>query len=248
MGPIRAIILEDDAAAADYIGSVLSSLTNIILEGHAKTLDTGVHLINTVKPDLVFMDVELEDGTGFDVLEKITVNSPDIIFVTAHDVYLRTAMEHYAFYYLTKPFEPEALLGVVHTYMSNLVQRKAKFERDYGDLVKFLKHDDSRLLINVGNEHVFIAVNDIVKCTAEGNYTYFFLKDSLKYLAYHPLKYFEDLLTEKGFFRASRQALVNLNNIKSIYKREAFILTNGDRVTISTRNKGKLGMLIKKFA
>ncbi|MEO1011815.1 MAG: LytTR family DNA-binding domain-containing protein [Bacteroidota bacterium] len=242
------MIVEDDEMAVDHLISILSNnLSNISVMGIAKNVSTSIHLLNKIKPDLVFMDIKLQGGTAFDVLDKVEKKDFDVVFVTAHDEFLRRAIEHYAFYYLLKPFDKGKLLEIIAKYEDSVHRRKRLMGRNYGDLQTFLRSEDSKLLISTGYEHVFIRTEEIVKCVADGNYTHFHLTDSRRYHAYHPLKYFEQLLEEKGFFRASRKQLINLNYVKSIYKRETLILTDGEKITIATRNKGKLSRLIQLF-
>jgi len=103
---------------------------------------------------------------------------------------------------------------------------------------------DSQLLIKTGYQHIAVKLNEIIKCEADGNHTYFYLDNNKKYLASNTLKYYEGLLSSKGFFKAHRSILVNINYIVSIYKKETLVLKNNDKVHVSVRNKSNLSKLI----
>lgn len=105
----------------------------------------------------------------------------------------------------------------------------------------------NKLFIHVNDSYVSLSIDDIVKCEASGNYTYIHTKQKEEFLVSKPLKYYELLLGIKGFFRANRSLLVNMNFVQSIYKREAIVLVTNERITVSVRNKAKLTEFINKY-
>ncbi|TCI85035.1 LytR/AlgR family response regulator transcription factor [Tenacibaculum sp. M341] len=105
----------------------------------------------------------------------------------------------------------------------------------------------NKLFIHVNDSYVSLSIDDIVKCEASGNYTYIHTKQKEEFLVSKPLKYYELLLGAKGFFRANRSLLVNMNFVQSIYKREAIVLVTNERITVSVRNKAKLTEFINKY-
>ncbi|WP_159025745.1 LytTR family DNA-binding domain-containing protein [Aquimarina sp. Aq78] len=114
----------------------------------------------------------------------------------------------------------------------------------------FLKESSStsKILVHIGNEHIAVDINDIIKCEADGNYSLFTASNKSTYLVSKSLKYYEGLLSKKGFFRANRSTLININQIHSIYKKEAITLSNKERIVVSIRNKPKLIELIKSLS
>lgn len=105
----------------------------------------------------------------------------------------------------------------------------------------------NKLFIHVNDSYVSLNIDEIVKCEASGNYTYIHTKQKEEFLVSKPLKYYELLLGIKGFFRANRSLLVNMNFVQSIYKREAIVLVTNERITVSVRNKAKLTEFINKY-
>jgi len=244
---IKTIIIEDNAQTQEYLSSILiKNLNSIEIVGFAISVEESIKLINKEKPELVFMDIELTDGYSFEIFNSISYTDFEVIFITAYDNYIKKAIDHYAFSFIMKPVNSSKLIEIVTRYIS-LKERmftKSKYEL----LTNFITSKDSRFLIHVGNQHISIKVKDIIKCQADGNYTCFYLNNNKTYLASKSLKYYEGLLIEKGFFKAHRSVIINIDYISSIYKKETIILTNNDKVNVSVRNKSNLINLINKFS
>ncbi|MEE9364393.1 MAG: LytTR family DNA-binding domain-containing protein [Cellulophaga sp.] len=243
---IKTLIIEDDYEAQNYLKSILNdNFTAIEIIGYADSIEASVTLINTQNPELILMDIILKDGNSFEIFNKIHTHDFEVIFVTAHDNYIKKAIEHYAFSYILKPVDESALIKSVLRYI-NLKERlysKNKFQL----LSNFLSIKNSQFLVQIGYNHISIKINEVLKCIADGNYTYFHLETGKSLHASKPLKYYEELLTEKLFFKANRSCLINTIHIDSIYKRETIILKNNDKINVSTRNKSKLIDLINSL-
>ncbi len=244
---ISTIIIEDDVHAQNYLATLLEKNFNQIqILGCAGSIQKSVQLIEDVKPELVFMDIELRDGNSFEVFEKISYYDFEVIFVTAFNNFIQKAIEHYAFSFITKPIDDSKLIETVKRYI-NLHERLFS-KKKYLLLSNFIEKCDSRFLLHIGNEHIPVKVNDIIKCEADGNYTKFYMNDGKEHLASNYLKYYEALLEHKGFFKAHRSMLINTRFISSIYKKETIILTNGDNIHVSIRNKSRLSELINTLS
>ena len=241
---ISAIIIEDNLEAQEYLADILQKNFPIIsIKGYAASVKDAITLINQAHPELVFMDIELIDGLSFEIFD--TIKNPDfeVIFITAFQNFIQKALEHFALNYITKPIDPSKLIATINHYLQ-LKQRL--FNTEKFELLKNLtQNKNGQLLIQTTNEHILIKIATVIKLEADGNYTYLFLDDGRKLLASKSLKYYESLLPETSFFRAHRSAIININHIVSIYKKETIILTNQDRIHVSTRNKSKLIQLIQ---
>jgi len=244
---INTVIIEDNSDALLYLKSLLQTHFNeISIVGTSSSVKKGVELIQSEKPELIFLDIELKGGTGFDILKKIKDVDYEVIFTTAHNSYIQKAIEHYAFYYLLKPIHLDSLKNVLERYQKIKSQNSTK--HNLVGLHSFLKKQDTILMIKTGSQYINILVEDIVKCNSEGNYTYFLMSDSSKFLVSKPLKYYEQLLTEKGFFRANRFNLINIKHIVSIKHKEEILLSNKKYVNVSVRNKSKLMDVINQLS
>lgn len=244
---IKTIIIEDNIQAQEYLANIITNnFDTIEILGYADNIVSASRLINTIKPELVFMDIELKDGNSFEIFNTISTHDFEVIFVTAFDDYLKKAIDHYAFSFILKPIVEDKLIKIVSRFinLNNRLFSKSK----YLLLTDFLKTKDSQFLIQVGHNYVSIKISDIIKCVAEGNYTSFYLNNGKKLLASNSLKYFEGLIIDKGFFKANRSTIINIHHIDSIYKKETIILKNKDKVNVSARNKSNLTQLINFFS
>ena len=244
---IKTIIVEDVLEAQDLLKQIIHThFSNIEIMGCAESVSEAVTLIKKEAPELILMDIELTDGDAFGIFQQLPRQEFEVIFITAHANMLQKALDHYAFSYIVKPVEEQKLVAAIQRYVQ-LKQRM--FSQQNQQLLRdFLQPSSSRLLLQTGNEHVSVQLADVIKCEADGNFTHFYLKGDQKYMVSKPLKYFDDLLSEKRFFRARRSVLVNIDCIASIYKKETIVLNNGDKVHVSARNKSKLGELIQYFS
>ncbi|TAI48475.1 LytR/AlgR family response regulator transcription factor [Flagellimonas allohymeniacidonis] len=240
-------IVEDNQICSSQLKLfLLEEYENIKIVGEIDTVGNSDKLFSN-QPDLVFLDIKLPDGNAFDILEKHKEGKHDIIFVTAYDTYFQRAFEHYAFNYLLKPLQQEKIKRVMDRYFLS-VREKKRFAQNHYDLSSFISKNNSKLLLNLGGEHIFINIDEIVQCQAEGNYTQFLLNDNKKYLANNTLKYFTELLGQKGFFRANRKVLININHIRKIKKGGYLVLKNNEVVLVSIRNRNNLNAIIQDFS
>ncbi len=242
---ISAIVIEDEKEALNYLLSILKNHFNEIeIIGTSDTIKNSIKILNNSAPELVFMDIELLDGDAFEILDSVKNHNFEVIFITAHNNYLKKAIEYYAFNFLTKPIDIDHLKKVINRYIE--LKKRLYTKQKYVLFKEFLS--ESKLLINTGNEHIAIDTDKIIQCEADGNYTILITSEKEKFLASKALKYYENLLLEKGFFRANRSTLINIKHIHSIYKKESITLSNKEKVIVSVRNKSKLSELIKQLA
>ncbi len=242
---ISAVIIEDEEEATIYLTSILQKLCDSIqIIATSNCVIDAIKILNSTTPELVFMDIKLLDGDAFQILDAIHDYNFEVIFITAYSDYLEKALEYHAFNFVQKPIDTAKLKNIVQRYIR--LKDRLFTKQKYIVFKEFMT--ESRLLIYTGNEHNLLEIDSIIKCCADGNYTIFTTKHKRDYLASKPLKYYEELLSEKGFFRASRSVLVNIKHIQSIYKKESLVLSNNEKVIVSTRNKSKLTNLIKELA
>lgn len=238
------VIIENNLEAKKYLKELLIQnhkyLKNV---GEATTIKEGIAIVTTTQPNILFLDVELDDGLCFEILDHFPNPNFEIIFTTAYQDYLEKAMQHFAFYYLLKPIDPVALSQVLYKYLQ-LVERSSR-RLQYELLKNFMAKQDAKIWVHTGDEHITVTINEISHCTAQGNYTQFHLQDRSTLLASNSLKYYEELLQIHHFFRASRSHLINVAQVHKVYKKETLIMNNGANIHISTRNKPALIALIK---
>ncbi len=236
----KAIIVDDEQHCIDRLTSLLAEYCNdnVHLAGSFKTVEEGLAGIKKHQPDLVFLDVQLQDKTGFDLLKQVRNASFETIFTTAYDKYAVQAFKCSAIDYLLKPIDPDDLLlaiGKLEHKMS-----RAESGNRLEALFYNLKNGQGALRkIGVPNANglVFLPVNEIIRCQSEKNYTHIFTTDHKKITVTKTLMHFEEMLADANFYRVHHSHLVNLAFIKSYHKNGHIVLTDEVEIEVSTRRK-----------
>ncbi len=243
---MRTIIIEDETnVRKGFIKMLEKFCPEIVIIGEANDVDSGVALIKKSEFDLLFLDINLPDGTGFELLNKIGDFSFSVIFVTAYDHYAVDAFKISASDYLMKPVSPLDLKKSIDVVKNNL-RSTSSFEVLNQRLNT--KYDQREKIIIKNSETIdIIKILDILYCQADGSYTKLILLDGSELLASFHLKEYERILQPYGFERAHHSYLVNLEHVESIIKSESYIkLINEIRIPLSQRKKADLISSIEK--
>lgn len=236
----KAIIIDDERLARVKLRRLLESHTNIKLVGEADSVANGIELIKQENPDLIFLDIQMPNETGFDLLEQTNVESK-IIFVTAFDEYAIRAFEVNAIDYLLKPINPNRLAEAIDR-LSNLKQTESS--------LKTLEYDDY-FFVNTKEESKFVKLNSIKCIVAADIYTEILTDKNEKFLISKPMHEWETQLPEKNFIRIHRSTIINLEHVVKVekwfnYTYQVYLEHINEPFTISrryaTKIKGKFGL------
>ncbi|HVV56607.1 MAG TPA: LytTR family DNA-binding domain-containing protein [Mucilaginibacter sp.] len=239
---IKAVIIDDEQHCTDRLASLLDRYCrqSISLEGSYGSVEEGLQGIAETQPDLVFLDIQLGELTGFDLLGRLPEIGFEVIFTTAYDSYAIKAFKFSAVDYLLKPIDPDDLLQAVGKLQKVMYTHElsAKFDT----LLHNLKNGSGvskRITIPTAKGLVFVPVSDIVRCEADINYTTVYLKDKQQIVVAKTLKEFEEMLSEHNFFRVHNSHLISLDHIKSYQKGKGgyVILDDNTPIEVSTRRK-----------
>jgi two-component system, LytTR family, response regulator len=227
---LTAIVVDDERLARKELRSLLSEFAEISIVGEAENLTAAVALIQTEKPEIVFLDIQLQNENGFDLLEKVEKNFK-LIFVTAFDNFAIRAFEINALDYLLKPVNPERL--------AKTLERLFEPEKKNETSLRKLEYED-RIFLEVGDRSKFLKINDIKYISADGDYTQIYTVDGGKYLVTKSLKEWEERLPQKYFVRIHRSTIINFEFIEKVenwFNRSFQITLKGikDPFTISRR-------------
>jgi two-component system, LytTR family, response regulator len=240
---IRALIVDDEAANRENLAGLLYRYCpQVQVIGEAATNEEALNQINTLNPDLVFLDVRMPGGDIFTMLEKLENIRFAIIFVTAYDEYAFRAFQFNALDYLLKPVDIYKLIDSVNRAADaiNLKEENLRLK----NLVDNQKRNeqDKRIALPQDDKIDFIPIRQIIRCQAESNYTRFILENHKEILVSHTLKDFEAALETCGFIRTHQSHLVNLNHIQTLVKRDGGYLkmSDGSSVPISRSRKEEL--------
>lgn len=243
---MQAIIIDDlPLAIASLRQDLEDYCPDIKVIATADGVIEGSKLLRKIKPDILFLDVQMGDGDGFDLLDIIDTSAFPVIFTTASEDYAIKAFQYAAVDYLLKPMDPELLVQAIE---------KAKLKPQLSDQQKnIIKNNtgDTRareIALNTQEEIRVVALADIIRCTSMDNYTQFFIADGSKVLVTKTLKQYERMLPEEMFLRVHQSHLVNIHKIKSYIKTEGgyLLLKNGEHIPVSVRKKPMVMDLLLK--
>jgi two-component system, LytTR family, response regulator len=237
---INALIVEDEPGNVRILYKLLESYCpQVNLCGHAGTVDTAFELIQQVKPDLVFLDIEMPGGNAFNLLDRLKPFSFEVIFVTAYDNYTLKAIKYSALDYILKPVNIEELIAAVNKVAEkiNAGQLQQRMENLFSSLNNTKKSIQS-LAVPANFGYEFIVTNNIIRCEASGKYTFFYMNDGRKVISVKNLKEYEDLLSPDIFFRIHNSHLININFIKRYLKSKGIIeMEDGIKIPLAARRK-----------
>ena len=200
---IKTIIIEDEKKSLEMLAAIIKkNCPELEIVGLAGGVNEGVELINARKPELVFLDISMPDGSGFDLLERVAGNKFELIFATASDQHAIRAIKYSACDYLLKPIDIDELKLAV----DKVVKKKNAIPNmeNLQFLIQHLKRADEnfqKITLPTGNAYEIVNVKDIIRCEADGSYTMFYLTDKRKLMVSVGLKHYEELLPETDFIR-----------------------------------------------
>ena len=244
---MKAIIIDDELSGRKAIRSYIKKYTpNIEIIDEADNVKNGLFAILSNKPDIVFLDIRMPDGTGFDLLEKLPNIDFKIIFVTAYEEHAIKAFKYSAVDYLLKPLNPDEFIDAVSRLGSE--NKLMEIERKV-ELLLLNNKKTEKIALPTSTGLKMIKLCDIIRCESDNNYTMFYLKDKSKILVSKTLKEYDEILSSEGFYRTHKSHLVNVSYIKEYVKGEGgyVILNEGSSVDVARRKKeGLLQVLTQK--
>ena len=250
---ISALLIDDDANLRSGMRGLLERYApDFRIIGEADSVENGIDALIKLKPQVVFLDIQLTDGTGFDILEQVAKrygkSSSHIVFITAHEQYAIKAFRFSALDFLLKPVDPEDLEKVIGK-IREVIERNQSHAHIDLLLENIRKKVDpfKRIALSTAEGIHLFEVADIIRCESEDNYTRFFIKGNKPLLISRTLKEYEELLAEHGFERIHQSHLINLSYLKSYIKKDGgyVVMTDGSNLPISQRKKERLQELIR---
>lgn len=236
---LNAILIEDEANSREILSNYLAKYCpSVNLVGEAASIEEGKQLLSKHKLDLVFLDVEMPFGTGFDLLDQLPDRTFETVFVTAYNSYAIDALNNHAAYYLMKPISIDELIKAV-TYVTEIREKENTLEDRV--LTAGLKKVDGKITLPQQDGFQILNVADILYCKADDNYTEIYLENK-KILVSKTLKYFEDALSKFAFARIHKSYLVNVNEVVK-YRRGkggSVVVSNGKELLVSASKKKEL--------
>lgn len=250
---IRTILIDDEEKSTRALSSLLTRYCpDVEIVGEAGSVYRAVELLQEKKPDLVFIDILMPDGTGFEVLEKCPDANFNIVFVTAFEEHALRAFRFSALHYLLKPVNFQELQAAVARFRK---KEPDDFPLVQNRQIQVAKHvfnavtPESIMLPSLEGFSV-VKIKDIVRCEADSNYTKVIFLNAKPFLASKGLTHFEELLSDVHFARVHHKHLVNLAQVRHYHKgRGGYLeMTDGGEVEVSTRKKEEFLEAMSRFA
>ncbi|MCE3226326.1 MAG: response regulator transcription factor [Bacteroidetes bacterium] len=247
---IKAIIVDDDKSCINTLEKLLSKYCpHVLILGTANTIAEAIDLIERKKPELIFLDVELNGEFGFDLLKHPSAIDLNVIFTTAHEKYALKAIKSSCLEYLLKPVDHNELKAAIAKFegQMHLANNQKKIEVLLSNIVA-PDNSFNKIIIPGHDSHIFLNTSEIICCEADMNYTNVFTEKGEKIVSTKNLKEFEETLDPKTFFRCHKSWLININFIKKFLKSDSQVLMSNDMlIDISVRKKDEFLNLFKKF-
>jgi two-component system, LytTR family, response regulator len=242
---MKALLVDDEQPNLDNLQALLKAYCpQVDVCGTALNAQAAKSLLYTYQPDLVFLDIQMPEQNGFDLLRSLPTHHFEVIFVTAYDQYAIQALRFAAVDYLLKPVAIDELqAAVARAEQQHRLKEQNQLLQNLMHLLKAgPKQDEQRIALPTAKETYFVRIGEIIRCESSNNYTTFYLADGAALLVCKPIYAYDDLLKEYGFVRCHQSHLVNKTFIKSWQKEygDFLLLTDGSQVPISRGKKEEL--------
>ena len=248
---MRTVIIDDERKSRDSIRNILMLLDpDIEISGEAEDVASGYELITSSKPQLVLLDINMPDGSGFDLLRKLGKIDFKLIFITAYEQFAINAFEFSAIDYLLKPIDPTK-------FKIALDKARDSFDKDQLEIkinalfsnISQVNNKTKKLVLSTSERIHIVETKDIVRCESESSYTSFYLVDQTRVVVSKNLKAFEELLKDCDFFRPHQSHLINLNFIDYYDRQDGgfIVMKSGDSIPISQRKREFFLKIISGF-
>ncbi len=244
---INALIIDDEINAIESLRWEIANFCKdvTVLDTFTNPIE-AISAINYLKPDLVFLDIEMPQLDGFQLLKKLHFTEFDLIITTAYNQYAIQAFKENAIDYLLKPVDPDELIKAIEKAKKNKempVSNAKNMEKIFEKIIDNATNNNSKKIpIALADKIVMVNKNDIVYCKSDGNYTHIYLKDDVKYFVSKNIKAITNLINSPEFIRVHKTYLVNATYIKEYIRGDGgeIILENKINIPVSRTNKQKV--------
>ena len=247
---LKTIIIDDNQNIRQTIKHLYSEyFPEISVVGEAESVSEGIKLIQTHKPQLITLDIELTDGTGFHILQKLKPFNFKVIFITAFNDFAIKAIKFSALDYILKPINEFEFKDSIERALKEIESSEIEMQiNNFFDLYE--KKTQSRKIVLRTSESLHLTdIREIIYCKSDNSYTTFFLENNKKIIVSKGIKNFDKLLSEYGFFRPHQSYLVNMQHVIKLDKTDGgfLILKNNTEIPVSSRRKAKLIQILEKI-
>jgi len=248
---IRCVLIDDESNSLEMMEWLLKTYCpEVEIMAMCNSSELGIEAINKHRPDIVFLDIEMPNMNGFDMLEKFDKLFFDVVFCTAYDQFAIKAFKYSALNYLLKPVDPDDLKNTIRRIEDKKsVPSKEQFDLLLQSMKNSGRNTPGRIALTTGDGLLFVPTTDIIYCEAESNYTNVVLAGGKKILVSKVLKDIDEVLSGPDFYRVHSSFLININRIKKLVRGDGgyIIMDNDAIVNISRTKRQEFMELFEKF-
>jgi len=247
---MKAILIDDEKNALEMLEWTLRrNCPEIEIIAMCDSPLDGLEKIKSLKPDLLFLDIEMPQLNGFDLLERLGKNDADVIFITAYNQFAIRAFKICALDYLLKPIDSDDLKGAVQKALT----KKSKVSTEQLEmLLSYMKPEkpkSRRIALTASDHLIFVETDKIIYCESDSNYTIFFLIGSEKVIVSKTLKDVEEILEGSDFFRIHASYLINMKHVSKFTRGDGghVVMSNNQHITVSRKKKDDFFEMFSKI-
>jgi two-component system LytT family response regulator len=247
---IRAILIDDEANIRLLIREILRErCPDVTVIAETASVASSVETIRQLNPDLILLDIRLEDGSGFDVIEKLGSAPPLVIFITAYEEFALKAFRLSAVDYIMKPVAAEELAGAI-------AKVRLSLNHDHMERISVLLHNsghqnlqDKKIVLRTSDKFHFVALREVIRCESDSSYTTFYIEGQPSVMVSKTLKDYEDILCGFGFYRPHKSNIINMRHIRAFEKSDGgfIIMSDNSKVPLSDRKREEFFALLDKL-
>ena len=249
MKKLTAILVDDMPIALEMLeNDIVNNHPKINIIGKAKSVVEAAKLLQKKQPDILFLDIMLGDGTGFDILEISPDLKSKIIFITASDAFAIKAFKFAAIDYILKPYSDEDLAFSIEKAQRQIQPDKQQLNI-LQEAVAAPNKTPSKISLHTSEKIIVVNIADIIRCKSDNNYTTFYFNDNSKILVSKTLKHYADMLKEVSFLRVHQTHLVNIKYIKEFIKSDGgyLILKDKSNIPVSVRKRNEVLEMLNSY-
>ena len=239
---IRALIIEDETSLRTLVKKFVQEIDkDIDIVAEAGNVLEAIKAINNNDPDIIFLDIMLPGGTGFDVLDSLKELRSEVVFITAYDKYFLEAFKHSAVGYVLKPVDKAELAIAINNAKKRISDKKQN--EQVATLLDFIKKQNNsdgneKIGIPTPDGFIFLAPEEIIRCEGQNAYTRIFMADKSDIISSYNLAQFKKILPEELFFQVHKSHIISMPNVRKYNAKEALVeMDNGDSIPISRKIK-----------
>ena len=242
---IKSLIIDDEKGSIELLKALLEShCPKVEVAAEARNVESGIQAIKEIQPNLIFLDINMPDGDGFEIMQAFPNPKFEVIFTTAYNQYALKAFEFSALHYLLKPINIDQLKSAVNRVKTEQYkpwQQRAQL------LKEGLKGSPQKIALAHKQGYEFVEIRNIIRIEGEDSYSRFFLKAGRELLVSRSIGEYEKLLYDQDFFRVHKKHLINLKCMTSFQrgKQGIVLLENGEEIPLSYRRKDEFLERIK---